>query len=197
MNRRLTIIVFSSISALGCGLLAQITFVRPNYAQTSPKTQQIIKQLEALEPEFPTWRPVEGGKTISELREISKSYGVGKIKREAIMPYTDFEKKFMNGGSMPSLDPNRPLLVIEADANAPWERNHERVEKPETTVAMDAKTGQLVHRVIILGKLPDSVMKKPMLTDAEVRKESEAYIKSLQEEDRKRAAEAAQKSPRK
>jgi hypothetical protein len=168
MNQRLVITAISSISALGLVFLAQAALTKPNYAQTSPKTKEIIKQLEALEPEFPTWQPVEGGKTISELREISKGYGVGKIKSEVIMPYRAFEKKFMNGASMPSLDPNRPLLVIEAEANAPFERNGDRVEKPDTTVAMDAKTGQLVHRVISFGRLPDSVMKKPLLTEAEV-----------------------------
>jgi hypothetical protein len=140
MNRRI-ILTLSAITTLALGLLAQITFARPNYAQTSPKTQEIIKQLEALEPEFPTWRPVEGGKTISELREISKGYGVGKIKSEAVMPYKDFEKKFMNGGSMPSLDPNRPLLVIEAQANAPWERNQVRIEKPDTHRATSTGIG--------------------------------------------------------
>lgn len=167
MNQRL-IIGFAAVT-LGTGLCAQMTLAKPDYTQTSPKTQEIIKQLEALEPEFPTWRPVEGGKTISELREISKGYGVGKIKRETFMPYGDFEKKFMNGGSMPSRDPKQPLLVIEAEANAPWERNQVRIEKPDTTVAMDAKTGQLVHRVIITGpRLSGPITKQPMLTDAEV-----------------------------
>jgi hypothetical protein len=152
MNQRL-IIGFGFFATLSMGLCAQMVLAKPDYTQTSPKTLEIIKEMEALEPEFPTWRPVEGGKTISELREISKNYGVGKIKRETVMPYGEFEKKFMNGAKMPSLDPNRPLLVIEAEANAPFERNRVRVEKPDTTVAMDAKTGQLVHRVIVVARL--------------------------------------------
>jgi hypothetical protein len=172
----------SAAVALIVGLLVQTVFAKPNYAQTSPKTQEIIKQLEELKPEFPTWRPVEGGKTISELREISKAYGVGKVKSEAIMPYKDFEKKFMNGGSMPSLDPKRPLLVIEAAANAPWERHGYRVEKPDVTVALDAKTGKLVHRVMILGRVPESFRNKPLLTDAEAQKDQAEVSARLQKE---------------
>jgi hypothetical protein len=171
--------MFGTILALGVGIYSKPAFTEPDYSHTSPKTLEIIKKLEILEPEFPTWQPVEGGSTISELREMAKNYGVGKIKTEAIMPYKNFEKKFMNGASMPSIDPNRPLLVIEAEANKPFERHGYRIEKPDTTVAMDAKTGQLVHRVISGPKLPESVRKAPMLTDAEVKKLSEEYIKSL------------------
>jgi hypothetical protein len=151
MNRRLMIGLGFAV-VLGGGF-AQMTLAKPDYSQTSPKTMEIIKKLELLEPEFPTWQPVEGGRTIAELREISKGYGVGKINSEKIMPYGEFEKQYMNGAKMPSLDPNRPLLVIEAEANAPFERGGMRVEHPETTVAMDAKTGQLIHRVIIIARL--------------------------------------------
>jgi hypothetical protein len=183
MSQRL-ILGLGSVVALAVGLLVQTTLIKPNYAQTSPKTQEIIKQLEELKPEFPTWRPVEGGKTIAELREISKAYGAGKVKSEVIIPYKDFEKKFMNGGSMPDFDPKRPMLVIEAQGNAPWERGGYRVEKPDLTIAMDAKTGQLVHRVVGLGKIPESVMRKPLLTSdsPEIQKEQAEISARLQKE---------------
>jgi hypothetical protein len=184
----------SAAVALIIGLSVQIVFAKPNDAQTSPKTKEIIKQLEALEPEFPTWRPVEGGKTISELREISKAYGAGKVKSEAIMPYKAFEKKFMNGGSMPSLDPKRPLLVIEADGNAPWERHGYRVEKPNLTIALDAKTGQLVHKVVG-EKLPESSRNKPLLTSdsPEIQKEQAEIRARLQKEEAEAKAQQEKK----
>ncbi len=152
MNARL-IKVSGVVAAVFVGVVIQIVFTQPDYAQTRPKTQEIIKKLETLKPEFPTWRPVKGGKTIAELRKISQAYGMIKIKRESVMAYGEFEKKFMGGDSTPNLDPKRQLLVIEG-AGKPFGRNMIYIEHPETTVAMDAKTGQLVHRVVSLEESP-------------------------------------------